>query len=165
MHAPLALEYTEPLLRAVVRAWWRRTIGVGYFVALAFLAGPLGFLWWSGDRTWLVGALGAALAFGTIFAAALYIVQLRGTIARFRAMGAPVATLALGDASFTMRSGAGSATVQWSAVTEVWRFPAFWLLVFSKSQFVTLPLAGIPPDAQAFILERASAAAGSPARR
>ncbi len=141
-----------------------RTIGVGYCVALAVVAGSLGFLWWSGDRTWLVGALGTALAFGTIFAAALYVVQLRGTLARFRAMGAPVATLALGDASFTVASGAGSATLQWSTVTEVWRFPGFWLLVFTRSQFVTLPLAGIPPDAQAFILGRVAAAAGPPPR-
>ena len=75
-------------------------------------------------------------------------------------MGAPTATLSLDDASFTMSSGLGSASLKWSSVTEVWRFPSFWLVLFSKAQFVTLPLASVTAEAQAFILSRVSAAGG-----
>ena len=42
-------------------------------------------------------------------------------------------------------------------MTELWQFPAFWLMFFSKSQFVTLPLAGFTPEAKAFVLERLEA--------
>lgn len=154
------LQYSEPLLRQAVFAFWRRTVGVGFFLALALIACALGFLLWRGDRSWFVGALGAFLVFGLGFALLVYFVHLRNTLAKFKGMGAPIATLSLEDASFTMSSGLGSTSLQWSAVTEVWCFPSFWLLLFSKAQFVTLPLISVPAETQAFILSRVSAAGG-----
>ncbi len=154
------LEYTEPLLREAVFAFWRRTVGVGFFIALALLLGSLAFLVWRGDRSWFVGALGAFFILGLGFAFVVYFVHLRNALAKFRGMGAPIATLSLDDASFSMSSGLGSTSLQWSAVTEVWRFRSFWLLLFSKAQFVTVPLATVSAEAQAFILSRVSAAGG-----
>lgn len=154
------LEYTEPLVRGAVVAFWRRTVGIGCFVALALLACSLAFLLWQGDRSWLVGAIGAVLFFGLGFASLVYFVHLRKALSKFRGMGSPVATMELADASFTISSGLGSTSLQWSAVSEVWRFPSFWLLLFSKAQFVTLPLASVPAEAQEFILSRVSAAGG-----
>ena len=154
------LEYTEPLVKATVAVFWRRTVGIGYLVALALLFGAFAFLALQGDRSWLVGGLGAIAILGAGFALALYIVHLRGTLARFRGMGTPTATLALGDDSFTLTSGLGSTSLPWSSVTEVWRYPSFWLLLFSKAQFVTLPLAAVSPEAQAFIASRVVAAGG-----
>jgi hypothetical protein len=40
------------------------------------------------------------------------------------------------------------------------RFPGFWLLFFSKSQYVTIPLADFTPEVEAFFLERVQAAGG-----
>jgi len=154
------LEYTEPLLREAVFAFWRRTVGVGFFVAFALLLCSLLVLVWHGDRSWFVGGLGAFLVLGLGFAFVVYFVHLRNAMAKFRGMGAPIATLSLEDASFTMSSGLGSTSLQWSAVTEVWRYPSFWLLLFSKAQFVTVPLATVPSEAQAFIISRVSAAGG-----
>ena len=154
------LLYTEPLLRKAVFAFWRRTVGVGFFIALALLLCSLSFLVLQGDRSWLVGALGAFLLFGLGFAFAVYFVHLRNTLTKFRGMGEPIATLALEDAAFTMSSGLGSTSLQWSAVTELWRYPSFWLLLFSKAQFVTVPLASVPSETQAFIVSRVSASGG-----
>lgn len=154
------LEYTESLLREAVFAFWRRTVGAGYFVALGLLLCSLVFLVWSGDRSWFVGALGTFFVLGVGFALVVYFVHLRNAMAKFRGMGAPVATLSLDDASFSMSSGLGSASLHWSAVTELWRFPSFWLLLFSKAQYVTVPLATVSSEAQAFIVSRVSAAGG-----
>jgi len=52
----------------------------------------------------------------------------------------------------------GDGTMRWSAISEIWRFRDFWLLSFSKSQFITLPLADLTPDMQACILQKARAA-------
>ena len=65
------LVYTEALLRRAVFAFWLRTVGIGFLVALALLACSLAFLLWRGDRSWFVGALGAFLVFGLGFAALL----------------------------------------------------------------------------------------------
>ena len=147
-------------MREAVLAFWRRTVGVGFVVALTLLAGSLGLLLWHGDRSWFVGAIGAFLLFGLAFAALIYVVHLRGALARFRGMGSPIATMELTDEAFTVASGLGRSSLPWSAVAEVWRYRSFWLLLFSKSQFITLPLASLPADAQAFIVARVTAAGG-----
>lgn len=154
------LVYTEALLRRAVFAFWLRTVGIGFLVALALLACSLAFLLWRGDRSWFVGALGAFLVFGLGFAALVHRVHLHQSLAKFRAMATPQAELVLDETSFTMTSNLGSSTLHWPAVTEVWRYPTFWLLLFSKAQFVTLPLADVPSDAQALILNRVAAAGG-----
>jgi hypothetical protein len=154
------LDYTEPLLRAAVFAFWRRTVGVGFLVALGVVFGAWVFLLWQGDRSWVVGLLGAVLGFGGMFAVVVYLVHLRQALAKFRAMGAPTATWSMDDASFTLASGLGSTSLAWSSIVEVWRYPAFWLVLFSKAQFVTLPVAALPDDVRAFILDRVAAAGG-----
>ncbi len=159
-HHQSTLTYTEPLVRKAVFAFWRRTVGIGFFIALGLLSCSLILLIWQGDRSWVVGALGAFLVFGLGFALLVYVVHFRNALAKFRGMGAPTATLLVDDASFTMASGLGSTTLQWSAVTEVWRFPSFWLVLFSKAQFVTFPLASVTADTQSFILKRVAAAGG-----
>jgi hypothetical protein len=156
----ITLDYTEALLRQAVFVFWRRTVGTGFFVATGLLVCLLAFQLWHGDRSWMVGALGGFLVFALGFVLLIYIVHLRNTLSKFRGMGAPSAALTLQEASFTMSSGLGSSSLQWASVTEVWRYPSFWLVLFSKAQFVTLPLVCVPADAQAFILERVSAAGG-----
>jgi hypothetical protein len=154
------LEYTEPLLRQAVHAFWRRTVGLGFFVSLVLLMCSLTFLIWCGDRSWRVGALGAVLLFGLAFVSLLYLVHLRNTLAKLRAMSSTNAAMALSEASITMSSDLGITTLQWSTVTAVWRYPSFWLLLFSRAQFVTLPLASISAEAQAFIVRRVSETGG-----
>ena len=154
------LEYTEPLLRSAAFAFWRRTVGTRFLVALALLACFLAFLLWRGDRSWFVGAYAAFLFLGLTFVLLVYVVHMRNALSKLRRMGAPVAQLSLEEASFTISSGLGSTTLPWSAVSEVWRYPSFWLLLFSKAQFVTIPLASVPEEAQAFLLGRVSAAGG-----
>jgi YcxB-like protein len=81
-------------------------------------------------------------------------------------MGDPLATLTVSETSLTLTSCAGSSTVPWSAVTEIWQFPTFWLMLFSRSQFVTLPLADFTPQTKALVLDhvRASARSSLPGR-
>lgn len=155
-----SLAFTEPLVRAAVLAFWKRTVGVGYVVALVVLAASLGVTVWFGDRSWIVGALAACLVFGIVFVALIYIVHLRRGLAVLRAMQDPVATLQLDDDALTVTSELGSTSLRWSAVSEVWRFPAFWLVLVSKSQFMTLPIESVSPEVRAFLVARVEAAGG-----
>ena len=72
----------------------------------------------------------------------------------------PVATLQLDDDALTVTSELGSTSLRWSAVSEVWRFPAFWLVLVSKSQFMTLPIASVSPETRTFLVARVEAAGG-----
>jgi hypothetical protein len=160
MEQQATLEYTLPLLREAVAGFWRRSVGLGFLVALALCVVVLCVLLIQGDRSWAVGFIAAVLLFGLLFIAAVYFVHYRNALQKFQNMGAPTATLRVSQDSFTVTSGAGSSTLPWTSVTEVWKLQNVWLLLFSKAQFMTLPLKSIPKDMRAFVLERISSAGG-----
>ena len=154
------LIYTEPLLRQAVFAFWRRSVGVGFAIALVVLALGLGALVVQGAGSWLVSALATVFLVGVVFATVLYVVHYRSSLRKFREMGNARATLRAEESSFTITSAIGTATLQWSAVKELWQFPGVWLLLYSKAQFTTLPLACLSPEMQSFVLQRVRAAGG-----
>ena len=154
------LIYSEALLRQAVFAFWWRSVGVGFFVALLIAALGLGILVTQGVAFWLIGALAIVLAVGIGFATVIYIVHYRNSLRKFRQLDEPRATFHADESSFTMSSDIGTTTLQWSAVKELWQFPSVWLLLYSKAQFSTLPLACLSPETQAYIVQRVRESGG-----
>ena len=154
------LIYSEALLRQAVFAFWRRSVGVSFLVALLVAALGLGVLVSQGVASWLVAALAAVLVLGIGFATAVYVVHYRKSLRKFRQMDKPRATFRADESSFTMSSDIGTTTLQWSAVKELWQFPSVWLLLYSKAQFTTLPLACLSPETQAYIVQRVRESGG-----
>jgi hypothetical protein len=154
------LIYSTTLLRQAVFAFWRRSVGVGFFVALLIAALGLVVLVALGQASWLIGGLAAVLVLGIAFATVVYVVHYRNSLRKFRQMDNPQATFRAEESSFTMSSDIGTTTLQWSTVKELWQFPSVWLLLYSKSQFTTLPLACLPPETQAYIVQCIRAAGG-----
>jgi hypothetical protein len=154
------LIYSESLLRQAVFAYWRRSVGVGFFVALIIAALGLVVLVALGQSSWIIGALAAVLVLGISFATVVYVVHYRNSLRKFRQMDKPQSTFRADESSFTMSSDVGTTTLQWSAVKELWQFPSVWLLLYSKSQFSTLPLTCLSPETQAYIVECVRAAGG-----
>lgn len=160
MNSETTLTYSEPLIRDAVFLFWRRSIGVRFFVAFLLTSSSLALLLAQGETSWIVGVLGTVLALGVLFVIAIYVVHYRNALAKLRDMGHPSATLSLNEGSFTLRSGAGSATLPWSAVKELWQSPSVWLLLYSKAHFSTLPVACLSDEVQALILHRIKTAGG-----
>ena len=156
----LTLTYSKPLLRQAVWGFWWRLVGWRFIAAMALVGGSLAMLVLRGDTSWVVGALASVLVFGIAVIVALYVVHYRNALHKFKAMGHPQATFEATEAHLWVSSGAGTATLPWTAVTEIWQFKSCWLLLFSKAQFITLPLADMTPEAAAFIVARVQAAGG-----
>lgn len=154
------LIFTEPLLRKAVFAFWHRSVGVSFIVALLVVAMCLGLFLAHGDTSWIVGVLATTLFIGVAFAVALYFIHYCASLRKFHAMGSPQATFRADELTFTIISGIGTATFDWSIVKELWRFSEVWLLLYSPAQFSTLPLACLSSEMQSFILERVRAAGG-----
>ena len=154
------LIYSESLLRQAVFAFWRRSVGLGFILMLIALPATLGVLVALGAASWLIATLAAVVVIAAAVAVALYVVHYRNSLRKFRKMDKPRATFQADESSFTMSSDAGTTTLQWSAVKELWQFPSVWLLLYSKTQFTTLPLACLPPETQAFVRERVREAGG-----
>jgi hypothetical protein len=154
------LIYSETLLRHAVFAFWRRSVGVGFIVALFVGVLGLGLLIAQGVASWLVGTFAAVLVLGIAFATAVYVVHYRNSLRKFRQMDKPRATFRADESSFTMSSDIGTTTLQWSAVKELWQFRSVWLLLYSKAQFSTLPLACLSPETQTYIVQRVRESGG-----
>ena len=154
------LIYSTALLRQAVFAFWRRSVGVGFFVALFIAAIGLVVLVALGQSSWIIGGLAAVLAVGVAFAIVIYVVHYRRSLQKFRQMDKPQALFRAEESSFTMSSDIGTTTLQWSAVKELWQFQNVWLLLYSKAQFTTLPLACLSPETQAYIVQCVRAAGG-----
>ena len=120
---PVVLHYSEPLVREAVWAFVRRAVwrgfGARFFVLVAALTVFVVYLWISGERGWLLGALAATLAFAGAALVAIYVAHHRHTVGRFRQMRTPEARLSYDEAQFTIASELGSTTFPWSAITEV----------------------------------------------
>ncbi len=154
------LIYNEILVKRAVLAFWRRSVGFGFLFALAITASSLAILLYHGNSSWVVGVLASVLLVGVLFIGAIYFVHLGNSIQKFKAMGSPQASFIADESTFSLSSGAGEATLPWQSVVEVWQFSEFWLLLFSKAQFVTLPTANLPSEMQTFIVERVRANGG-----
>ena len=154
------LIYSVPLIREAVYGFWRRSVGLGMLVAIVLLTGMLTLFLIDGDRSWRVGAMAVTVFFGVASVIAIYVVHYANAVRKLKDMGSPQATIIASESSFTVTSGAGSATLPWSSVIEVWQFKNVWLLLFSKAQFFTLPLSYVPAEFRTFILQRVAAAGG-----
>lgn len=154
------LHYTEALVTRAVGVYWRRAVGIGGVLAAAAAIAMLCWLLARGDRSWLVGLMGTAVLLGLVMPIAVYVVHYRNSMRRFRAMGQPTGELVADDAGITISSDVGSSTVRWELVKEVWCSDTVWLLLFSRAQFATLPLADLSAELRAYVLDRVRAAGG-----
>ncbi|NBO93975.1 MAG: YcxB family protein [Planctomycetia bacterium] len=154
------LRYSPSLARRVIMSYVMRTLGWPYFLAVAALA--FGFLYsvGDGDRSWFVGVLGAVVGLATLIPLIGFTVRYRQSAVMIREMKNPEAILSVDATGLTVSSGLGTSTFPWSSITEIWRYSDYWLVLFSKSQFITLPLASIPLDIQGRIASSVENAGG-----
>jgi hypothetical protein len=154
MIKPITLHYSEDLMRRAITAFWWRTTGWNFFAALAFGFALLTYLLISGNRSWEVGVFGSVMGFALILAVVIFFTHYRGLLERLRRMRKPEAILEPGEINVRISSDLGTSEFPWNTITEVWRFPDFWLLFFSRGQFITLPIADLDGKAQEIILSR-----------
>src|SRR5262245_61749901 len=110
---------------------------------MVFLLVPIGYLYFTGDRSWLVGGLALAWMFAAMVMGLFYGSHMHASMSRLHSMKAPEATVEVLDDVLRFTSDVGKSEVVWRAVREIWCLPRLWLVMFSPSQFVTLPAADL----------------------
>lgn len=148
------LKYSETLIREGILAYWRKQIGILFPLVTVLLTAYLAYLLATGNRSWLVGVLGTVIFLAFITMAASYVVHMGRSLKRLRRMKRPEAVLELGEERFKVTSDIGSSEIQWSLVRKLWRFENIWLLFFSGSEFMSIPVAELPAEARSFIEAR-----------
>jgi len=154
----ITLHYTEPLLRKAVRVFVCRAVirqlGVKFLFGLGVVIACIAFLLARHNGGGVAGFMIAVVFFVGVFIAMVYVAHFRNTIGRFREMRTPEVTFGYDEEELAFKSELGAASMPWSAIAEVWKYEHFWLLLFSRSQFVTLPLADLEDGARAFIARK-----------
>lgn len=135
-------------------------MGLGVIVSVVVMSALLAWRLAEGDKSWRVGLLAAVVGLGIIMPLAVFLVHYKNSMSKFREMASPMATLVAEESSFTLSSDRGTSTLRWDAIKEVWRFETYWLLLFSKAHFATLPLEGISEQMRSYLLERVRTAGG-----
>lgn len=155
------LDYDQALIKRAVRSYWRRVAGWRTVLAMILCLTSLSIFLLRGQRSVFPMLVALAVLICLVFLAVLYLVRYQKSMARLRALGRPQSVLIVDDEGLTSRSTQGEMTVSWSAVAQVWKFPDYWLVFFSRADFITIPLASVPAQMQVFIDERVRAAGAS----
>lgn len=153
------LHYTNEIVRTAVFGFWRRTAG-GLIVVWPLCALLLLGLWYRGFTPWWVLAFGAVIVLTGGLAAALFLVHYAGSMRRFHALADQAVLFRAEENSFTLEAPMGTTTFNWSVVKELWKFKDCWLILYSKAQFNTLPLADIPQEMRTFVELKIRSAGG-----
>jgi len=151
----IKLRYSESFIREAMRSYWVKQIGLVFPSVTLLLTVFLVYRVFNGDRTWMIGVLGSVIVLGLAMMVASYYVHLHRSLQRLKRMKTPEATLELGAERFCVKSGASLSDIEWSLISEIWRFEKVWFLFFSASEFMTLPTAGMPAEAKSFIISKA----------
>ncbi|MBU1412480.1 YcxB family protein [Myxococcota bacterium] len=154
------LIYEESVVSRAVRCYWRRSLGVGYWIALLMVVVSLGVLLVQGTQAWILVTLTATTVLAVGFAALFFIVHYRSSLGRFRRMVPPEAKFAVDDETFAFTSSMGEAKLKWSVIRELWKFDDLWLILYAQGGFNVLPVAGVLKPMREFIEDRVKASGG-----
>lgn len=154
------LAYDQVLVRKAILAFMQRSVLPGFAVTAALLVIGLVVALIAGGLWWLVAALATALLVGAAVVVGIYRLQRKNLLGRLAGEDKPEFGLTVEEDSFRLSSALGQADLEWSVVTEIWCYAEFWLLLFSRSQFVLLPLQGLEPGMAEFIRQQVGQAGG-----
>jgi hypothetical protein len=145
------LHYTPAIVGRAVNRFWLRAVGWKFLIAVFVLAWFVVSAIRGGDRSWLIGALGALGGLAVLFSVALYFAHRRRSFGAFRRLEQGQALLRVNERTFALQSAAGFSELSWNAVTEIWRYEDAWLLIFSRALFATLPISDIDEQGRELI--------------
>ena len=147
-----AVRYDERLVREAAWCFVKRRFSGNrsLWIAAAFLlAWSIACAWWFSDPRWIVFALALPIVLVTLFLAA-WLAHLRAAFARLRALDAMHATFRFDEAGLSVTSKAGSTTLVWAALGEVWAYRHFWIVTQAENAYFTLPIDTAPAEALVF---------------
>ncbi len=148
------LSYSDSLVRRAARARWWKSIGPSYPLALFVGTIFVGYAISTGDHSWYVGMLGGLIVLGIAVMIASYVVMLRRSLAALRRMGRPESTLEVSDDRFRIKTDTIATELVWSLIQKIWCFDSYWLVFYSRSESMILPVEDLPEDIKDFFKEK-----------
>ncbi len=145
--------YDRDVIAEAARRFAFRSIRWDGFAVFSVMVGVLAYLIATGDRSWIVGLVGAVVLFAAIVGVALFVVPYRRSLARFERMSTKTAELSFTESGLKMTSDLGQQEFRWQLVERAWTYPRVWLL-FVGGTYMTLPPRNLDEETKRFILEQ-----------
>ena len=145
--------YDRDLIAEAARRFVSRSIRWDGFAAFFVLVGVLAYLVATGDRSWIVGLVGAVVLLMAIVGVALYVVPYRRSLARFDRMSSKSADLLFTEGGLRMTTDLGQQEFRWKLIERVWTYPRVWLL-FVGGTYMTLPPGNMDEETKRFVLDQ-----------
>lgn len=153
--------YDRPLVRRALNRFMVNRMGWTLIVAIpgTFLFLAVLFLMkiWS---FWLSLGL-AALVIVVVVITYIYFLRLRTSEGFFDKVQDPTVTFTFGPDGVRTDSQLGSSELKWAAFDELLKFPDVWLLIYTRSAYITLPTNALTLECQAFIEEKLTSSKAS----
>ena len=144
----------EPsMMRAAWHAWFFKAVSIWRLGAASLLL--ISAVMLIGHLTTMSIVLMTLMGLVIVMYVGIYFVGLRSAMAKLASVADGRAGYEFSEATIGLSSSLGSASMAWSTVTEVRRYHDLVLLQFLKTSYNTIPTAQMPPEALAFLIERA----------
>jgi hypothetical protein len=153
----VVVEYNPELIRFAVWKFWTRSIGLSGFIAFGSVPGFFSYLLAIGDRSWLLGFVGAVACVALGIGILSYRIYLNRSMSKFDNMQSPTAKLQFTDDLFCIESDIGRSELSWRMIERVWSYPSVWLVFIKKQGYVTLPVRDIDEEIRQFIIDKIEA--------
>lgn len=150
------VQVTRPMIQKAWKAWfwkwtrWRKLVSgmglLGCSIALDVSSGR------AGNVTVICLTV---LGMGFCLYAGVYFLGRKRAVEKLDLIDQGKAHYTLSQETIQARSSLGSLNLSWTAVKEVRRYEDLVLLGFQGTAYSTLPAGQLPPEALAFLLERA----------
>ncbi len=151
MDREVTVRYSPELIKLAVWKFWARSIGLGGFLAFAVACVAFVYFLMAGDRSWLLGFLGAIVGLGLIVGILSYFIYLNRSMEKFKRMEAPTAKFRFTDERIGIESNIGWTELSWKMIEKIWKYPTVWLVFIAKQGYVTLPTADLDEELRQFI--------------
>ena len=108
-----------------------------------------GSAWWWREPWPIVAAVAAPVVVVGLFFA-VWLSHRSVALRKLRALDAMRARFTFDDSGLSVSSKAGSMSLVWAALEEVWIYPRFWIVATAVNAFFTVPIETASSEAVAF---------------
>lgn len=154
MNREITASYSRELVKFAVWKFWTRSIGLGGFVVFAAFCITFIVLFLLGDRSWLLGFLGAMIVFCLAIGGGSYFVYLKRSMEKFNRMEMPTAKFYFTDEGIAAESDIGKSEIPWKMIEKIWEYPSVWLVFIAKQGYFILPTANLDEELKQFIRKK-----------
>lgn len=146
MQREVTVTYTPEIIKFAVWKFWTCSIGLGAFIAFISLCIAFFVILMNGDRSWLLGFVGASVLVCAFVLVLTYFVCLNRSMDKFKQMEKPTANFSFSNDYIGIESDMGKVELSWKLLEKIWQYPSVWLVFLEKQSYITLPTESIDEE-------------------